>query len=395
MASVATWNYIPSARIHPSYFQGAGQNHTSACMVPVEDQPARTSMRSLPKMLRRSRTAIWTLLRCVAWVYLNQPATSFFRFVCKLIQENRPSNIHHRPGKPRSHQSLDVQAFDGDQHVLIHQPPAELMTEVPTSCRHKFMNTLKAFCSLFMTIAATLPPSYAPLSVLDLPFASALPSRILDMVAIRECGKMRQANINANCRTNDLCTRQWSPVVNQNLTVPARCSPDDPHQFLCAGYLLSTDPTLYQSERWDSDTIPFADIRIRCQYLQAVVPAVGSKTREAKLSSSPFSIKKQFHSAVYATNCVAESLRRNRPQALDSLSPADQKPVLIVQGRRLSTTLKALDSLFECAVVGPTARTQPSLKRLRLIRGQVQLAFDGVSHAARIANAAEWSRDST
>ena len=70
--------------------------------------------------------------RCVVpagFTLINRP-TSFFRFVGQDREELAPASVVDGLRQHRTGQSLDVQVFDGDQPVVLHEVASRLVVEV-------------------------------------------------------------------------------------------------------------------------------------------------------------------------------------------------------------------------------------------------------------------------
>ena len=58
-----------------------------------------------------------------AWIDFHQLSPSFFRFVREFLKERIPSGVIRRTRQHTSRETFDVQIFNGDYAIPIHQPP--------------------------------------------------------------------------------------------------------------------------------------------------------------------------------------------------------------------------------------------------------------------------------
>lgn len=99
-------------------------------MITICHQAAReTSVLPIRQSLADTRAADACLTRA-ARVNLHQLTTSVLSFVRQFIGERGPSGIVDGLRQHSAGQSLDVQVFDGDQPIAIHELPREFVVKV-------------------------------------------------------------------------------------------------------------------------------------------------------------------------------------------------------------------------------------------------------------------------
>jgi len=99
-------------------------------MVTPYRQTAIATMYSLRQRFLLQGVTLRAFLTRVLRVYLDYLPGSIFSFVCKHMEEGRPSHIVNRFGEDSRRQTFDVQVFDGNHAEVLHKPIRWLVLKV-------------------------------------------------------------------------------------------------------------------------------------------------------------------------------------------------------------------------------------------------------------------------
>src|SRR6266699_4012858 len=123
---VAVYRWRLKAPSEP-WSESEPQDIQRGVQVSTDAQAAGTAMPALAEGLGDLLAAARTGLRCAGGIHLDQRPTSFCRFVGHDRDELAPASVVNGLGQHRAGQPLEVQVFDGDQPMRLHQ-------RVPPSC---------------------------------------------------------------------------------------------------------------------------------------------------------------------------------------------------------------------------------------------------------------------
>src|SRR5919204_1051100 len=167
-------------------------------MISRDRQSARSAvMPALPQAFRDGRTAGAFLRR--AWgVDLDSHSRSLYRFREENDQEHPPADIMHRFGQHAAGESFDVEVFNGNQPVAIHQHASGFVMKIPALVGDMRMRLLQELYGLASPMTATLPACHPALGTSQLGLCRAKVPRILDARPVRERSERLQAHIDAH-----------------------------------------------------------------------------------------------------------------------------------------------------------------------------------------------------
>src|SRR5690606_13233543 len=189
----------------------------------------RTLMHTDAQRLLDHRSAPATVLRCSAWVNLDIPSTSFFRFVARIGGELSPRRIRNtfRQTVLFEH-PYDAQVLENDHAETLDQLSAYLMGKVLPAVRYPFVDAGNHFSALRPFWRSLRLLTQTPLRPRKVAFVSSEKARVRHLLARRERGKLLQADIHTYCRFRHvagLLTRFFNGKGNKPLagtTTPQR-----------------------------------------------------------------------------------------------------------------------------------------------------------------------------
>lgn len=164
-------------------------------MITICHQATReTGVLPIRQSLADTRAANACLARA-AWVYLYQLTTGAFCLVRHLVEERAPSGIVDGLCQHSAGQSFDIQIFDGNQAVAIHELPRQLVVEVGSGVEQPPMSSRKQRASLPASIAAFDASSESPLTSSDVGLCDTSVARVIDLCAVAQRSEARKTDI--------------------------------------------------------------------------------------------------------------------------------------------------------------------------------------------------------
>lgn len=326
--------------------------------------------------------ATGTSLRSEARQYLNDSATSFFRFVAEYRDETRPTRVGDTFCEMRvSYQVLYVEVLHSDEGVPVDVPAGGLVEEILPLAGTLEVPLRGGSCGFLASIGASLSTARLALRFAQ-PFLTPLVvAWVVDRLALRVGEKALQAQIYADGRT--LFERRCRSQIAHDERIPMAVSP--------AHEIGRFRPTLDRTMLFylDTSTKLFGNLEPLGPLLQEYVvsftvlsemdgvPTVASlKTRKTNLLSVFLTIQESLDGDVQA---VAECLDRGLGDVL--ATPAFEPARKVVPTQRIAAlNVVALDQ-FEHFVVntarfGETGEEQPLLCTVG-----IETVLEGLVHA--------------
>ena len=171
------------------------------------------------------RYATCTRLRCTGWVHSQHCTTSLFRFVTQDFQEAAPCGIIYGLGQYAASQPLDVQIFNKDHTIVIHQPPRRFVMKISSGIAHAGVSFLQHLNGFTPSFRASLASGNPTLSDPQFSLCVLIPARIVNHGPIAEYSKTRQSQVNANVVIEDAVCTIFNLYVQAD--VPASSFPLD------------------------------------------------------------------------------------------------------------------------------------------------------------------------
>lgn len=313
-----------------------------------------------------NRTTTGACLRSAAWVDLHYHPTSVCSFVGGELYELTPCNIRNAPANclvAVDLHILNVEFLKSDELVFIHQLARFLVSEVVASIRRSFIGVTKGFDDL-----ASCCATFGKLFLLALQsgnVASILlhPALAINLVAIAEIGKGRQAQIDTN---NVGC---WFKRCRFTLTGKASVPVANRITLNGQGLNVGTDGTV----QLDPNVTDFGNSELVAYQLEArllegerIVPTVALKTWVARGFPSFDTSKERFESQFHPLLHVLQDLGMNLFQRWSFSLPLCEKFVRIIQAQRLTRLLVGVSANCQRIIVDAAARLKHSIQACSL-----------------------------
>ena len=139
------------------------------------------------------------VLRSESRVYLRNYPAGTFSLTGQHSAEHRPRRIGNRLSEAVVlNHALDIQFLDGNQAVLIHETPCRLMHKIMTTIANPLMDTRQNFVRFMAGTASLCRFCLPPSRFGECLFIPAEETWVGNKRAIRECGKLVQANVDTD-----------------------------------------------------------------------------------------------------------------------------------------------------------------------------------------------------
>lgn len=158
-------------------------------------------MLTFRESLGHNRTAARADLGRTVGVDPANQRTSFLGFVRQHKQELRPTGVSHTLAHVAAAEALDVQVFDSDETVLLHEPSRELVLEIPPLVGNVLVQPSDLAAQLSISTTAPFAASTLALEQGQFLFGLAKPTGVLDHLASGEGSEVSQAHIDPHSRT--------------------------------------------------------------------------------------------------------------------------------------------------------------------------------------------------
>jgi hypothetical protein len=337
-----------------------------------------TRMPTLRKRLRYSLPAD-AGLACAAWVHFDKHAPGALSLVRKFIQEATPTDIvdglgQHAPGHP-----FDIEVFDGNHAVVIHQGSGDFVVKVVALMLDVGMLTRQNCHCLTPSMGPVVgSPRNPALSHAQSSLRLAVEAKVVDFRSLAQCGEGGESKVNTN-RLARYRQRLGSALYREDhkpatrLTFDRNCLDCSFHRSMQLD--LDDSPTLNANRAVDK----FAAVIVGREG-EGILPAAGLEAREACLLAAFDPGKEgceglvQPSQHILAAGEVGDSNQVLRPHGLQLLG-------LVVVADRLAAQLPRSHTLFQRSIV-EIARL-PKLERqgLGLLTIRVYAVLEGNTHS--------------
>jgi hypothetical protein len=175
-------------------------------------------------------SAARTPLAGAVGVYLDQPSTSFFRFVRQFGQETTPTDIIDGLGQCSPGQAFDIQIFHCNQIIVGDQYPGGLVMKIRPLVADVSVDPLKCLNCLASPAASLLSTGYLTLSPPEAGLGLPVVAGVLNYCAVAQSDEALQSNVNPSDFSGG---RQWLRdfKFNTKTDIPASTLPLEGHGF--------------------------------------------------------------------------------------------------------------------------------------------------------------------
>lgn len=337
----------------------------------------------------RNRRAAQTVLRRTPWIDFHKHASSFFRFVREHEKKVGPSSVPDRLCEHTARHSLNVQVFDRNQPVRVHNLARLLVMEIPALVPNVIVEALEQKHGFMSPLRAGLPTRNTTLQSAKLALGFAKPAGVIYDRSVAESCERPQSHI----YTDDVCAerKRIRVTVSRKQRVPATRLPFDGQSLNC--------PVKW-AVQVDSHTADLGQAKlptIKCDSdlpkRQAVIAPQGSEPRIASALPIPDPAKESLKSQVNTMQDVFKCARIDQCYIAPLFSNLAQLPILIEPGNPFSIHRPSVAAFLDSRIVEFATHCQLAIQNLLLPRTWIDPITEGLNHAIILPHVFSFAQD--
>lgn len=347
-------------------------------MITCERQPTIQAL--VPTLAKRlgDRRATRAGLRRATRVDSQHHTTSFFRFVAQDLQEAAPCGVRYGLGQHAASHALDIQVFDKDHAVAIHQRASRLVVEVAACIANSRMRPLQQLHGFASAFRSTFAPGHTALSNPQFDLRLAVGARVIDHGSITEDGETRQPDINADVIVDRGIRR--GDGLHTEADIPASGFALDGDGLDASGNrTMQLDFHFPNALNVELAVVSEPDAIAVARKRDAVVARTrleaGIPWRLAPLDTP----KERLEGLVHTAQDILRAREIGQATGIFSANVFELVRLVVV-GQRYASLPVGIATLLQCGVVEATRLAQLSTESLLLIASRIQAIFKRLAH---------------